>query len=326
MGLQQHQLDMTRRVSNNILDLVYSSNPNLVTHISTVPGMSDHDAVLTSLDTKPKYSQKPSHKVYQYRKANFAGLKADITTLTNNFLLNQPLANNVNSNWLAFKEALISAINKHVPTKMRKHRRDIPWLTPNTRRHIRKRERMYKLARNRKSTARCDAYRQKRNIATKLLKQAHNTYVSDVIGSSLIEGSNQKKCWSYVKLNHTENTSIPVLQDKHGHHVTNQAKAEALSRQFSSVFTEEAVGEIPTKGPSPYPNIGHITFTQPGITKQLQKVKPEKAGGPDEIPARVIKEAAEEISPFLTLLFQQSFEQGAIPDDWSKALVSAIYK
>ena len=27
-----------------------------------------------------------------------------------------------------------------------------------------------------------------------------------------------------------------------------------------------------------------------------------------------------------TLLFQQSFEQGAIPDDWSKALVSAIYK
>ena len=37
-------------------------------------------------------------------------------------------------------------------------------------------------------------------------------------------------------------------------------------------------------------------------------------------------DAAEEISPFLTLLFQQSFEQGAIPDDWSKALVSAIYK
>ena len=48
MGLQQHQLDITRRASNNILDLVYSSNPNLVTHISTVPGMSDHDAVLTS--------------------------------------------------------------------------------------------------------------------------------------------------------------------------------------------------------------------------------------------------------------------------------------
>ena len=121
---------------------------------------------------RPKYSQKPS------RKANFAGLKTDITTFTNNFLLNQPLANNVNSNWLAFKEALNSAINKHVPTKMRKHRRDIPWITPNIRRHIRKRERMYKLARNRKSTARWDAYRQQRNITTKLLKQAHNTYMS----------------------------------------------------------------------------------------------------------------------------------------------------
>ena len=245
-----------------------------MTHISTVPGMSDHDAVLTSLDQSTrghKYSQKPSHKVYQYRKANFAGLKADITTFTNNFLLNQPLANNVNSNWLPFKEALNSAINKHVPTKMRKHMRYIPWLTPNIRRHIRKRERMYKLARNRKSTARWDAYQQQRNIITKLLKQAHNTYVSDVIGSSLIEGSNQKKFWSYVKLNHTENIGIPVLQDNHGHHVTNQAKAETLSRQFSSVFTEEAVGEIPSKDPSPYPNIGTSLSLSPASPSSYRK-------------------------------------------------------
>jgi hypothetical protein len=88
--------------------------------------MSDHDAVLTSLDTRPKYYQKPPHKVYQYRKANFAGLKADINTFTNNFLRNQPMANDVNTNWLAFKDALNSAISKHVPTKMRKYRRDIP--------------------------------------------------------------------------------------------------------------------------------------------------------------------------------------------------------
>ena len=41
-SLTQHQLEITRSSSNAVLDLVFSTNPNLVSRIEMVPGMSDH--------------------------------------------------------------------------------------------------------------------------------------------------------------------------------------------------------------------------------------------------------------------------------------------
>jgi len=59
-GLTQHPLEVTKPASGNILDLVWCSNPNLVKSVEVIPGMSDHLAVLTTLDVRPKpYIKKP---------------------------------------------------------------------------------------------------------------------------------------------------------------------------------------------------------------------------------------------------------------------------
>ena len=63
-----------------------------------------------------------------------------------------------------------------------------------------------------------------------------------------------------------------------------------------------------------------------GVTKLLRKVNPNKASGPDSIPARILKELADEIAPLLTTIFNKSLEQGEVPTDWRKANVTAIYK
>ena len=47
--------------------------------------------------------------------------------------------------------------------------------------------------------------------------------------------------------------------------------------------------------------------------KQLEALKPNKASGPDEIPARVLKETASE-------LFQQTYTTGKPPQAWTTAL------
>ena len=46
------------------------------------------------------------------------------------------------------------------------------------------------------------------------------------------DNQNQKRYWSYIK-------TIPVLRDEKGTHVTDKAKAEALNRHCSSVFTKK---------------------------------------------------------------------------------------
>ena len=60
--------------------------------------------------------------------------------------------------------------------------------------------------------------------------------------------------------------------------------------------------------------------------KAFKKINPNKAGGPDMIPARVLKEIAEEISPLLTVIFQTSLGSGTVPDDWRSANVTTIFK
>lgn len=69
-----------------------------------------------------------------------------------------------------------------------------------------------------------------------------------------------------------------------------------------------------------------MTISCDGVSKQFGKLNPSKASGPDELPPRLLKTVAEEISPALTLLFQQSINSGVVPDQWRRALVTSIYK
>ena len=51
------------------------------------------------------------------------------------------------------------------------------------------------------------------------------------------------------------------------------------------------------------------------------------ATGPTELTARILKETAKEIAAgVLSGIFQQPYEDGHVPSDWSTARISAKYK
>ena len=83
---------------------------------------------------------------------------------------------------------------------------------------------------------------------------------------------------------------------------------------------------LPDLGPSQYPCMEDITVSCKGVVKLLKNLKPHKAAGPDDIPLMLLKEAADEIAPAITLLFQASLNQGNTPSTWRKALVVPIFK
>ena len=120
--------------------------------------------------------------------------------------------------------------------------------------------------------------------------------------------------------------SVPILYDREGLHITDQAKSEELNRQFVSVFTQDDGKDPPDKGPSPYGEIDYIHFTQPGIAKLLLSINPTKSAGPDELPSKVLQKVGREIAGALAFVFQHSYEEGVMPKDWSTARISAIYK
>ena len=60
----QHVKQSTRK--GNILDLVLTTNPNLVKNVQIVDGMSDHDAVIVDITLKPSINRKQPRKVFLY--------------------------------------------------------------------------------------------------------------------------------------------------------------------------------------------------------------------------------------------------------------------
>ena len=69
-----------------------------------------------------------------------------------------------------------------------------------------------------------------------------------------------------------------------------------------------------------------ITINTEGAQNLPQHLKPNKAKGPDDIPAKFLNEVSIEISPLISFIFQASLDQGQIPSDWKQARVAPIFK
>ena len=59
---------------------------------------------------------------------------------------------------------------------------------------------------------------------------------------------------------------------------------------------------------------------------KLNNLQANKASGPDDISARILKEAATDLSLLLHIIFKRSIKSGEIPDDWRHANVVLILK
>lgn len=98
-----------------------------------------------------------------------------------------------------------------------------------------------------------------------------------------------------------------------------------LSEQFKSVFTQEDLKNFPSLQQA-FPNISHQNFNTDRIAKLLSNVNINKATSPDQIPCWVLKNAAQEIAPFLQRFFLLSLQIENVPQDWRNANIHAILK
>ena len=65
--------------------------------------------------------------------------------------------------------------------------------------------------------------------------------------------------------------------------------------------------------------LGGIDITQEMVTKQLSRLRDDKASGPGELVPRFLNEIREGIVQPLTLLFRKVVEETEVPEDWKQA-------
>ena len=72
--------------------------------------------------------------------------------------------------------------------------------------------------------------------------------------------------------------------------------------------------------------IDTIQLTQLRIELLLKDIDQTKSTGPDNRPASALKETAKEIAGVLSVVFQQFYEEGTVPSDWTTTRKYALYK
>ena len=323
-GLSQHSLEVTREISNKTLDLLLTNIPGLVQECTSKPGMSDHSLVLATLKLKPSKIKRPQRKINLYHKADWKEIKKDLTNATAKYFDRCPNNMTVEENATFIETAIRTAIEKFVPNKLSKTKQTYPWINSKIRTSMRRRDKAYIKAVKSHSPHDWVKFRAIRQATKTLIRENHSQYINTMINDNLKE--DPKPFWSYIKCLRKDSNIIPVLNSQTNNPAKDdKEKATALQKQFISVFTKEDMETIPAPSQN-CPNMPPITFGIEGITKLFQKQKANKAGGPDDVPAQIIRECAHELAPLYQHLYQQSYDTGKLPTSWTHARVSPIYK
>jgi len=97
-----------------------------------------------------------------------------------------------------------------------------------------------------------------------------------------------------------------------------------------SVFTAEDSTNIPQPanifGKLDSDRLLNVEFTMEDVKARLASLREDKSPGADDLSPRLLKRISEEIAYPVTILFNQSMNEGAVPHDWKIANVTPIFK
>ena len=194
-------------------------------------------------------------------------------------------------------------------------------------RKIRRRDKAFKLS---KVTGRLSDERKFQKLKQEVQRDLRRAYWQQVeeliMPKDSDEGNNSmKRFYKFIKHQKMDHNGVSPLKVD-GILVSDPSmKAEALNKQFKSVFINETDFK-PDKQHPQYPSTTPINITAPGVLKLLQGLNPTKAPGPDNLSPRVLKEFSLQIAEPLAILFQKSLTDGEVPVDWRRANVVPIFK
>ena len=206
-----------------------------------------------------------------------------------------------------------------MPTKFSNTTAKKPWITTHIKHLSRKKQRLYNSARASNCPIKWQIYRIFKKEVQHKCQEAYHRYITSFIHSA---GSVTKRLWYYIKKKCKDNCGVASLKHDGNIYNDSRTKAQLLNKYFTSVFTPSTSATFPPLNEPPFPDIISLNIDTRGVLTLLQNLQAHKASGPDQIPARLLKEFSEELAPLLTLLFQASIHQSLVPLNSKHAKIS----
>ena len=289
-----------------------------------LPG-SDHDAVhfSTNLSRRKFITQK--RWSYNFKKADFKSYNELLSKVPWDCCF---LSGSVNDCWICFKDILFSIADQCIPKITLRPRKSTHWLSKETLRLVRKKRRAYKLARRTNNPRHLLQYKATSNLVRSHTRMDHIEHLSQITSNL---SQDQRPFWRW--LNNTRGQRIQIPNIHHAGKVlsTPSEKASIFNHHFTSTFTSENTSNLNDLrrdlGKSwCQDSVADITISRDDVHDLLSKLDVSKACGPDELPARLLREGAPWLADPITRLYNLSLYRGCLPRDWTSANVTPVFK
>jgi ATP-dependent helicase YprA (DUF1998 family) len=125
----------------------------------------------------------------------------------------------VNEMWCVFKNHLEEIVKKHVPHKIAKTKESLPWITPDIRKLIRKRDRLYKQNKKSGNTTTAKKFKDIKRKVQRELRRAYWNYIEEIVTPQENDNQYTNMNLQTVKASHHYEVMVSSTQTQ----LTNQA-------------------------------------------------------------------------------------------------------
>lgn len=326
--LYQHILENTRgRGSDNpsLIDLVFSNEEGMVSDVNVdAPlGKSDHAFISYCLNVH-RNGPKGVKTVYRYDRADWDRM----SDLMNIDWKEKLRGLDTNGQWVTFRDMLLGVVEQCVPKKTvsrdGKRRRDVE--NRKLRTKVKRKQRLWNRYIKGGDMKAYEEYKRCRNQIRTLTRKLVKNREKNIAEKSK---TNPKSFWNYVQKKTKVKTSVSDLyKDTNNSSLTcNDAeKANVLADFFTSVFTVDKDDKQPNITIADVPELNTINITPNVVENRLKNLNISKSPGPDGLHPRILHDLRSAISTPLSIIFNSSWAEGVIPDEWKCANVTALFK
>ena len=325
-SLTQHVYFPTRE--SNILDLVFTADPILVSqvtsldHFSFLDSVSDHTALALCLNIGLLYepaTETPTEKHFDFRRANLFLLKSLITAVNWEMLLaNTTIDTNIDTMLCTFYDMFWSICEKCVPTVTSSRRRK----TSKYPQHI------VKLGSKCKRLSKCKTTKHSGMLLWRTAQREYMLAIQRFVNNrecTVLQSGDSSAFYRYINQRRACKDGIAPLLNVNGElAVTDHDKADILNAQFTSVFTVDD-GILPQVETRTQSRLADINLSPELIRKFMCKLPNKFSHSPDGIPSAVLRSLSFELCKPLYYLFRQSLDTGTCPSLWKSADITPVY-